>query len=67
MKTIQFRTHHFHDVWQCINKRLLLVGSLLIASPYLLQAEAPKSPRGGGIFAGSIGKTRQNCKRKNPR
>ena len=47
MKTIQFRTHHFHDVWQCINKRLLLVGSLLIASPYLLLAEAPKSPRGG--------------------
>ena len=47
MKTIQFRTHHFHDVWQCINKRLLLVGSLLIVSPYLLLAEAPKSPRGG--------------------
>lgn len=49
MKTTQLSTHHLHDVWQCINRRLLLAGSLLIVFPSLLLAEVPKS-HGGGNF-----------------
>lgn len=59
MKTTQLSTHHLHDVWQCINRRLLLAGSLLIVFPSLLLAEVPKS-HGGGIFGNSISKTKQN-------